>query len=61
MDKAALEHHLWREPECAFAQLSACEQWVLRHEQAIVRLADSAAASGVATEVVRKVPRADAG
>lgn len=37
--KAALEHHLRRDPGCALALLIAYAQWVQRRERTIVRLA----------------------
>jgi CRP/FNR family transcriptional regulator, cyclic AMP receptor protein len=39
VDKPALLRHVRRDPMCTLALLSAYEQWIRRHEQAIVRLA----------------------
>jgi CRP-like cAMP-binding protein len=38
VDKAALEHHVQRDPRCALALIVAYAQWVQRHERAMERL-----------------------
>ena len=38
MDKAALEHHVQRDPRCALALIVAYAQWVQRNERAMERL-----------------------
>jgi CRP-like cAMP-binding protein len=38
VDKAALEHHVQRDPRCALALIVAYAQWVQRYERAMERL-----------------------
>jgi CRP/FNR family cyclic AMP-dependent transcriptional regulator len=38
VDKAALEHHVQRDPRCALALIVAYGQWVRRNERAMERL-----------------------
>ncbi len=38
VSKAALEHHVQRDPRCALALMVAYAQWAQRHERAMERL-----------------------
>ena len=39
VDKVALEYHVRRDPRCALALVTVCEQWVQQRERVIMRLA----------------------